>query len=94
MILCSINLDNHKIIHKNKCEDGKTITSEARIKSLNEISILHNYLDFSIALEEFINVVMFNDLSQDPEKDPEHDSRDRCRDGCGNHGDERHEQRI
>ena len=44
----------YKLMHEIKCEDGKTITSEARMKSLNEIKMSCNDLVYGVALKEFI----------------------------------------
>ena len=43
-----------KMIHENKCEDGKEMTAEARIKSLNEIKALYDELEEQLSLEIYI----------------------------------------
>ena len=39
------------MIYENKCKDGKTITSETRVGSLNEIQTLHDDVGHSISME-------------------------------------------
>ena len=43
-----------KIIHENRCENGKDILSDSRIKSLNEIKALYDNLEYAITFDEYM----------------------------------------
>ena len=43
-----------RMIHEDKCEDGKQITSEARVKSMNEIKMRYEQLGLKLSLEDYI----------------------------------------
>ena len=51
-VLEKINL--FKMIHENKCEDGKDISAEAREKLLNEIKGSYDELDEQLELEVYV----------------------------------------
>ena len=40
------------MIHENECEDGKALTSETRIKSLNDIQTLYDEIGHKPSLEQ------------------------------------------
>ena len=42
------------MIHKNKCEDGKDVPKEARIKDLNELKASYDDLNYDLSFEEFM----------------------------------------
>ena len=43
-----------KMVHENQCEDGKTITRNAREESLEEIKSLYDQCDYNISLADYI----------------------------------------
>ena len=43
-----------KMIHENKREDGKALTSETRIKTLNEIQTLSDEMGHKTSLEDYM----------------------------------------
>ena len=47
-----------RMIHENKCEDGKSITAESRIRSLNEIKALYDELEAKLSLEVYMTRVL------------------------------------
>ena len=47
-------IDLFKMIHENKCEDGKDISAEARVELLNEIKASYDELDQQLELEDYV----------------------------------------
>jgi len=43
-----------KMIHENKCEDGKSLSSESRIKGLNEIQTLYDKIGHKTSLDQYM----------------------------------------
>ena len=51
-------IDIFRMIHEDKCEDGKSITADARVRSLNEIKSLYDALNLKMSLEVYIDRVL------------------------------------
>ena len=43
-----------KMIHENKCENGKSSSNKTRIKSLTEIQTLYDKIGHKTSLEEYL----------------------------------------
>ena len=43
-----------KMIHENKCADGKSLSNETRMESLNEIQTLFDKIGYKTSLEQHV----------------------------------------